>query len=56
MESAGVLLETPLPTLENAGARQRLTTDLQPAPLDLSQHILSLLSPSVALRLAGSKG
>lgn len=52
MEFADVLLEKPLPTLEDAGARRRLTTDLWPAPLDLSQHILSQPSSSLALRLA----
>ena len=52
MEFADVLLEKTLPTFENTGARQRLIADLQPALLNLSQHILSLLSPPLALRSA----
>lgn len=56
MEFADVLLEKPLPTLEDAGARRSLTTDLRPALLDFSQHILSQLSSSLALRsAAGAK-
>lgn len=47
-----MLLEKPLPTLEDAGARRSLTTDLRPVLLDLSQHILSQLSSSLALRSA----
>lgn len=52
MEFADVLLEKSLPTSEEAGTRRRLTTDLRPALLDLSQHILSQLSSSLVLRSA----